>query len=152
MCLLRLSHVTFLTPHVTCFFFSRCSITPSDNRGDLGVLVQHPNVTTAQAFGLELVLSFVLVFAVYATFDFARGIAPGLHPLVLGVVVTQLHMVGVSVCVCVGVCAWVREVCVRACACVCVCVCVMCLGVHVCVCVFGVSECACVCVVCVQCV
>ena len=73
-----------------------CRITPSDNRGDLGVLILHPNINTAQAFGAELVLTFVLVFSTYATYDYGRGIPSGVHPLILGVIMTLLNMVGVS--------------------------------------------------------
>ena len=73
-----------------------CRITPSDNRGDLGVLILHPNINTAQAFGAELVLTFVLVFSTYATYDYGRGIPLGVHPLILGVIMTLLNMVGVS--------------------------------------------------------
>ena len=72
-----------------------CRLTPSENRGDLGVVKIHPNLYTAQAFGIELLLTFVLVFATYATYDYQRGIPSGVHPIVLGIVVTVLHIVGV---------------------------------------------------------
>ncbi len=89
---LALDQTSPLTVKVVLRFFR---LTPSENRGDLGVVKIHPNLYTAQAFGIELLLTFVLVFATYATYDYQRGIPSGVHPIVLGIVVTMLHIVGV---------------------------------------------------------
>ena len=78
-------------------------ITPSQHRGNLAVLTLHPSLTTAQGLGLEILLTFVLVFTVFAcsaTHPLAEGtpLPPGFltQPLSVGLSVTLAHLVGVS--------------------------------------------------------
>ena len=83
--------------------FCTFRITPSQHRGNLAVLTLHPSLTTAQGLGLEILLTFVLVFTVFAcsaTHPLAEGtpLPPGFltQPLSVGLSVTLAHLVGVS--------------------------------------------------------
>ena len=76
------------------FFFSR--IVPETCRQDLGVTQVHPHLTKGQACGIELILTFILIFTIFATIDPNRK-ELGSKPLAIGLTVSMCHLVGVSI-------------------------------------------------------
>ncbi|KAJ7387596.1 hypothetical protein OS493_000930 [Desmophyllum pertusum] len=71
-------------------------ITPDDRRGTLGATVPAPGVTAEQAVGVEILLTFLLVFTVCASTDSKR-----LHygyevPLSIGLCVAVCHFIGIG--------------------------------------------------------
>ncbi|XP_015776391.1 PREDICTED: aquaporin-4-like [Acropora digitifera] len=71
-------------------------ITPEAKRGTLGATVPGPDVTPAQAVGIEILLTFLLVFTVCASTDSKR-----LHygyevPLSIGLCVAVCHFIGIG--------------------------------------------------------
>ena len=71
-------------------------ITPEAKRGTLGATVPGPGVSAGQAVGIEILLTFLLVFTVCASTDSKR-----LHygyevPLSIGLCVAVCHFIGVS--------------------------------------------------------
>ncbi|XP_068678489.1 aquaporin-4-like [Montipora foliosa] len=71
-------------------------ITPEAKRGTLGATVPGPEVTPGQAFGVEILLTFLLVFTVCASTDSKR-----LHygyevPLSIGLCVAVCHFIGIG--------------------------------------------------------
>ena len=85
-----------------CFLPAICgagivyAITPSQSVGSLGVTAPANDVTTAQAFVVELVLTFILVFAIFAVTDPSRGMSGYGVPLAIGICVFICLMHGVS--------------------------------------------------------
>ena len=81
-------------------------VTPSEVRGPLGVTAPSGNVSLGQAFGVELILTFVLVFTILAATDESRMLSGYQVPLSIGIAVFICHMTGVRwsslflVCVC----------------------------------------------------
>jgi hypothetical protein len=72
-------------------------LTPSTKRGTLGATVPTPGVNTGQAFGIEFVLTFLLVLTVFACTDHKRQHYGYEVPLAIGFCVTVCHLIGVSV-------------------------------------------------------
>ena len=86
-----------------CFFFLAIGgaaivygITPSQSIGSLGVTAPANDVTTAQAFVTELVLTYILIFAIFAVTDPSRGMTGYGVPLAIGITVFICLMHGVS--------------------------------------------------------
>lgn len=71
-------------------------ITPEEKRGTLGATVPGPGVTAAQAVGIEILLTFFLVFTVCATTDSKRNHYGYEVPLAIGLCVAVCHFIGVS--------------------------------------------------------
>jgi len=70
-------------------------ITPSQSVGALGVTAPGNDVTTAQAFVTELVLTYILVFAIFAVTDPSRGMTGYGVPLAIGITVFICLMHGI---------------------------------------------------------
>ena len=71
-------------------------LTPSQMRRDLGVTAPAANVNEAQAFGIELLLTFVLVFTIFAATDPGKEHRGYEIPLSIGLCVFICHMAGVG--------------------------------------------------------
>lgn len=70
-------------------------ITPSQSVGALGVTAPANDVTTAQAFVTELVLTYILVFAIFAVTDPSRRMTGYGVPLAIGITVFICLMHGI---------------------------------------------------------
>ena len=70
-------------------------LTPENIRGNLGVTV--PSIDLLPAFGIELFMTFILVFVICAAIDSDRGHRGYEIPLATGVCVFVCHMVAVSI-------------------------------------------------------
>ena len=70
-------------------------ITPPEAIGSLGVTAPGNGVTTFQAFAVELVLTFILVFVIFAATDPERGMTGYGVPLAIGICVFICLMHGV---------------------------------------------------------
>lgn len=71
-------------------------LTPTAARGGLGVNGMSGDVTEAQGFGVEVMITFVLVFTVLASIDEKRTDLKGSAPLTIGLAVAVGHLVAVS--------------------------------------------------------
>ncbi|XP_046542380.1 aquaporin AQPAe.a-like [Haliotis rubra] len=67
-------------------------LTPSGIRGTLGSTVVKNGVTAPQGFGVELIITFVLVIAVFASNDGVRKDLRGSAPLTIGLAVAVCHL------------------------------------------------------------
>jgi aquaporin-4 len=72
-------------------------LTPAKARGGLGVNGMMMEVTEAQGFGVEVMITFVLVFTVLASIDEKRTDLQGSAPLSIGLAVAVGHLVAVSI-------------------------------------------------------
>jgi len=72
-------------------------LTPSNVRGGLGVTAPAHNLNGGQAFGIELLLTFVLVFTIFGAADQGKEHRGYEIPLSIGLCVFICHMVGVSI-------------------------------------------------------
>ena len=74
------------------------AVTPSHIRGNLGVTSSSSEVSFAQALGTEALLTFMLILAVMATFDYNRlGMRRDYTAAVaVGLTTTVCHVIGVS--------------------------------------------------------
>ncbi|XP_070533266.1 aquaporin AQPAn.G-like [Ptychodera flava] len=70
-------------------------VTPEGVRGTMGANILNPDITQVQAFGVEFVLTFVLVFTVFATVDEKNAIS-GSKPLAIGIAVVIAHLAGIG--------------------------------------------------------
>ena len=70
-------------------------LTPAGVRGALGTTVPAHSVNGGQAFGIEFVLTFLLVFTIFAATDPGKGHRGYEVPLSIGLCVFICHMVGV---------------------------------------------------------
>ncbi|XP_062565988.1 aquaporin AQPAe.a-like [Saccostrea cucullata] len=65
------------------------ALTPDNlHQSGFGVITPGPNVTAAQAFGAEVVITFVLDFTTFSFVDNGRHDLSGSIPLIIGIVVT----------------------------------------------------------------
>ena len=71
-------------------------ITPKEKRGTLGATVPAAGVTAGQAVGIEILLTFLLVFTVCASTDPKRNHYGYEVPLSIGLCVAVCHFIGVS--------------------------------------------------------
>lgn len=72
-------------------------LTPPEVRGGLGVTAPAHNLNGVQAFGIELFLTFVLIFTIFGATDPGKEHRGYEIPLSIGLCVFICHMVGVSV-------------------------------------------------------
>lgn len=77
--------------HIALF----CSLSPSVNMGALGVTTVNTNLTLGQGLGVEIILTFVLVFVIVATTEPNRTDF-GSVSLKIGFTVAVMHLCGVS--------------------------------------------------------
>ncbi|XP_070533268.1 aquaporin AQPAn.G-like [Ptychodera flava] len=70
-------------------------LTPKDGRGNLGVTLVNDRLTEAQGFGMEFMLTFVLVFTVFATVDPKRTLK-GSPAIAIGLAVLIDHLIGIT--------------------------------------------------------
>ena len=70
-------------------------LTPEGLRGNLGATLLNKSVTPAQGFGVELIVTFVLVMAVFASNDDQRKDLRGSAPLTVGLAVVVCHLFAV---------------------------------------------------------
>ena len=68
---------------------------PQESIGSLGVIAPPNNVTTWQAFGLEIVLTYMMMFGVFAATDPDRNFPGYGMPLAIGICVFICLLVGV---------------------------------------------------------
>lgn len=71
-------------------------LTPAAARGGLGVNGMNGDVTEAQGFGVEVMITFVLVFTVLASIDEKRTDLNGSAPLTIGLAVAVGHLVAIA--------------------------------------------------------
>ena len=70
--------------------------TPMPVRGNLGTNALGKDVGLAQGFGMEAMLTFVLVFVIFATVDEGRG-SGNYAPLAIGLTVIWANFFGVRI-------------------------------------------------------
>jgi glycerol uptake facilitator-like aquaporin len=70
-------------------------LTPVDLQGSLGQTTVSPHLSPGQAFGIELVITFVLLFAGSASYDEHRTDIDGSRALATGISITICHMFAV---------------------------------------------------------
>lgn len=75
-----------------------CGLTPSQIHRDLGVTAPAKTfgINEAQAFGIEFILTFMLVFTIFATTDPGKEHRGYEIPLSIGLCVFICHVVGVG--------------------------------------------------------
>ena len=73
------------------------AITPAKVRGTLAVNMLNPDVPPACGVVMEGMITFILVFTVFATTDSKRADLKGSGPLAIGLSVTMAHLVAVSI-------------------------------------------------------
>nr|XP_022343421.1 aquaporin AQPAe.a-like isoform X2 [Crassostrea virginica] len=71
-------------------------LTPANARAGLGVNAMQGDVTEAQGFGVEVMITFVLVFTVLASIDGKRSDLHGSAPLSIGLAVAVGHLVAIA--------------------------------------------------------
>lgn len=67
------------------------AVVPSQRWGSLGNTMLHAEMTGGGAFGVEFMITFVLVFTVFASCDGKRGDLRGSAPLTIGLSVAMCH-------------------------------------------------------------
>ncbi|XP_059147771.1 aquaporin-4-like isoform X2 [Physella acuta] len=67
-------------------------VTPEAHHGNLGMTLVSNKITVGQAIGVELFVTFVLVFTVFASCDSKRKDLNGSAPLTIGLSVTMCHL------------------------------------------------------------
>lgn len=89
------------------FVFAQCAgaaagsailmgLTPAKYRGNLGATLVNPELSVSQGFGVEFMITFVLVLTVFAACDSQRKDLNGSAPLTIGLSVTVCHLWAVS--------------------------------------------------------
>lgn len=71
------------------------ALTPGDG-GSLGMTVPHPDVSMAQAFGVEFMITLVLVLTVFGACDENRDDVKGSVPLAIGLSITACHLAAIK--------------------------------------------------------
>lgn len=71
-------------------------LTPESVRGNLGLTTVNPGLTREQAFGVEFMITMILVLTVFASCDSRRTDLNGSAPLAIGFAVTLCHLFAVS--------------------------------------------------------
>lgn len=72
------------------------AVTPEYAQGSLGNTGVNPDMNVGQACGVEMLITFVLVFTVFGTCDGNRQDTKGSGPLAIGLSVTLCHLFAVS--------------------------------------------------------
>ena len=72
-------------------------LVPKDVRGNLGVTQVNENVSLVNAFGIEVIITFLLAFTVFACIDKKRKDLGGSFPLAIGLSVTAGALFGVII-------------------------------------------------------
>ncbi|KAK0062640.1 aquaporin-4-like isoform X1, partial [Biomphalaria pfeifferi] len=67
-------------------------LTPEKDQSALGMTLVHDKISVGQAVGVELFITFVLVFTVFASCDNKRKDLNGSAPLAIGLSVTMCHL------------------------------------------------------------
>jgi glycerol uptake facilitator-like aquaporin len=70
-------------------------VTASSLHDSLGVTAINKDLNVGQGFGVEVILTFVLVFVIVATTDSNRSDA-GMASIAIGLTIALLHLAGVS--------------------------------------------------------
>lgn len=76
------------------------ALTPEKFRGTLALNMLHPDVSPVAGLVMEALMTFVLVFTVFATIDKKRSDLTGLKgsgPLAIGLSAAMVHLAGVSI-------------------------------------------------------
>lgn len=71
-------------------------VTPYERWGALGTTGLHKEMEAGRAFGVEFMITFVLVFTVFASCDGKRNDLKGSAPMTIGLSVTMCHLFAVS--------------------------------------------------------
>ncbi|KAL8616386.1 hypothetical protein ACOMHN_032240 [Nucella lapillus] len=71
-------------------------LTPAGKRGSLGATMVMGEVQPAQAFGVELLITFVFVMAYFASRDSERTDLAGSYPLTVGLAVVVCHLFAIN--------------------------------------------------------
>lgn len=72
------------------------ALTPEDMHGALGQVLVQSKLNPVQGFGVEFLLTFVLVLTVFAVCDDHRGDLKGSAPLAIGLSVAACHLFGIK--------------------------------------------------------
>ncbi|XP_050690659.1 aquaporin AQPAe.a-like isoform X1 [Eriocheir sinensis] len=70
-------------------------ITPEANQGNLGMTMLGEGVNQGQAFGVEVLMTFILVLTIFGVCDEHRGDIKGSAPLAIGLAVTCAHLAAI---------------------------------------------------------
>lgn len=72
-------------------------VTPEKIQGSLGMTTRNEQIDAAQALGIELLITFVLVLTVFGACDERRNDVKGSAPLAIGLSITTCHLFAVPI-------------------------------------------------------
>jgi aquaporin related protein len=72
------------------------ALLPEALQTPLGMTTPHPNIGVAQAFGVEFIITFVLVLTVFGVCDDLRTDVKGSAPLAIGLSITACHLAAIK--------------------------------------------------------
>ena len=73
------------------------AVTPERYEKTLGTTSPGDGITAGQGFGIELMITFVFVFAILSSVDSRRSDIGGSVPLTIGLVIAMCHLWAVSI-------------------------------------------------------